>query len=441
MSHLHSRKRVSSPIHSPSELEAQRSSESKDKKSAQRVSSDVRNALLIVVGFLVIGLALSYVVLYHRHRIVIMNVFRDSWDKHGGMMWRQGAHRWHRFYRGAPRFVTIVMPSIVNPDGRSKRLKSISDTWAPIARAIYVVHNVSEYPDAEEAQFSEEMTPADSYSYPQLLLVPPKISPDQGVPRLIHVIREVFEKVDPDFAFFVNDHTFVIAEHVCHYLAQRDPKQDMYVGRALKNQQLVFNSGAAGYFLSRHTMSRMVQAWNEEDPLCVAKEGGANNWLQGNPGLVTAKCLKEALDVRPEDTRHRGRWHRFHAFPLTRVVSGKVDEWYLNKHEDMTRLAGFDESYSKVLFGTDCCSSETMSFHYVEHSEARALFHTREAILENPHLSDHDIKSIMIREWPKEKKEIGFYSQGLPSEEDQAAWNSLISVIRRISNRRTQLDC
>ena len=82
-----------------------------------------------------------------------------------------------------------------------------------------------------------------------------------------------------------------------------------------------------------------------------------------------------------------------------------------------------------------------MSFHYVEYMEARALFQTREAILENPHITDHDVKALMIREWPKEKGDIGFYSQPLPHEHDHASWTELLSVVRRISNRRTQMDC
>jgi hypothetical protein len=223
------------------------------------------------------------------------------------------------------------MPSVVNPGGRQQRLDSIFETWGPGARAIYVVHNISEFPQGRHAIISEDSVPTDPYSYPQLLLLPSSISVDDGLPRLNYVIRAIHEKINPDFAFFVNDHTYVIPEHLCKYLEHRHSSDDMYEGHAMKNNEDVFNSGAAGYVMSRQTMSKLVRKWDDGDEHCVAKEG--DKWLQGNPGIVTTKCLKDALGIEPVDTRHDGKWHRFHAFPLTRVVTGNVDEWYKNKHQ------------------------------------------------------------------------------------------------------------
>lgn len=105
----------------------------------------------------------------------------------------------------------------------------------------------------------------------------------------------------------------------------------MYEGHAMKNQEDVFNSGAAGYILSRETMRKLVHKWDEGDENCVVKDG--NKWLEGNPGLVTTKCLKESLGIEATDTRHHGKWHRFHAFPITRLVIGAVDDWYKKKHQ------------------------------------------------------------------------------------------------------------
>jgi hypothetical protein len=237
----------------------------------------------------------------------------------------------HHFYTGHPRTATIVMPSVVNPGKRTRRLESILETWGTEARAVFVVHNVSEFPIARHAIISENQKPQDPYSYPQLMLVPDSIGFDDGVPRLKHVIRTVYDKINPDFAFFVNDHTYVIPEHLCKYLEHKNPDEDMYHGHAMKNGDLVFNSGAAGYILSRETMKKLIHLWDIDDPLCTGKE--VSKWLQGNPALLTTECMKKKLGVVPIDTRQHQKWHRFHAFPLTRMVSGKVDQWYLNKHE------------------------------------------------------------------------------------------------------------
>ena len=102
---------------------------------------------------------------------------------------------------------------------------------------------------------------------------------------------------------------------------------------------------------------------------------------------------------------------------------------------------GFSSSYNTPLFGADCCAQDTVSFHYVEFMESKALFATREALLENPHLTDHELKRLMIDEWPKNPKEVGGYSRALPEENDDAAWIPLLKVVRKISSRFTQSEC
>lgn len=296
--------------------------------------SEVGCALEMVLAFLVVGLLMGYVILGHQKRKVILHIMNDPIGHGAALKGRSGFR--HHFYTGHPRSVTVVLPSVVNPEKRPRRLESIAETWGPAARAVFVVHNISEFPSASNAVISSEQTPEDQYSYPQLMLAPASIGPDDGVPRLIWVLRMVHERINPDFALFVNDHTFVVTEHLCKYLEPMNPNDHMYHGHALKNDGLVFNSGAAGYILSRETMKKLVHLFDAGDPLCTGKS--ANKWLQGNPALLTTQCMKEKLGVVPVDTRNRQSkngvpQHRFHAFPLTRSVSLDVDQWYINKHE------------------------------------------------------------------------------------------------------------
>lgn len=107
----------------------------------------------------------------------------------------------------------------------------------------------------------------------------------------------------------------------------------------------------------------------------------------------------------------------------------------------MHDMMSTDESYNTLLSGVDCCAADTISFHYVEYRESRALFATREALLKNPHMTNHEIKALMLAEWPRDFKEIGGYSRGLPKESDTEAWAPLIEVLRKISSRQTQREC
>ena len=190
--------------------------------------SEVGCAIEAVVGFLFLGIILGYFILHHQHRKVVLHIMSDPVRhiKGAGASLKGRVGFRHHFYSGNPRSVTVLLPSVVNPTKRYRRLDSIFETWGPTARAIYVVHNISDFPQASpHAVISEYSKPEDPYSYPQLLQVPTHISFDDGVPRLRYVIETIHNKINPDFAYFVNDHSFVIPEHLCKYLEHMSPNQ------------------------------------------------------------------------------------------------------------------------------------------------------------------------------------------------------------------------
>ena len=332
-----------------------------------------------------------------------------------------------------PRYITVVIPSVVNPNGRPARLKAISETWGCKARAVFVVHDVSEYLEAQNNHFGvdNDHGSSDRANFPQILLLPPEIGVDMGVERLSYVIRKVSESaVDPDFAFFVNDHTYVIPDHACCFLSGLVPSEQLYAGHPMRNKvdKFAFNSGAAGYFLSRATMNGLVQRWDENDPSCSMD--GASQWHQGNPGLITAKCMSESLSAMAIDTTDENGRHKFHAFGLIRTVTGHVDEWYKNKHVDLDEFIPGHHHELGIL--NECCSAATVSFHYVEHSETTALTRVLHDVKENPEMTDDDLGSLLTDVWPKRFSHLGGYSHGLPNEHSEQ-WSSLLTIIRRIS--------
>lgn len=175
-------------------------------RCARFARSEVGCAIEAIVGFLLLGLFLGFFMLHNHHRKVVLQIMANPSAHVGAALHGRVGFR-HHFYSGQPRTVTVVIPSVVNPKGRQRRLDSIFETWGPAARAVYVVHNISEFPQGHHNVIGEGSTPEDPYSYPQLLLVPPSISFEDGLPRLNYVIRTVYETINPDFAFFVNDHT------------------------------------------------------------------------------------------------------------------------------------------------------------------------------------------------------------------------------------------
>lgn len=321
-----------------------------------------------------------------------------------------------------------IAHSVVKPQARPLRLTNIARTWGPASRAIYVVHGAEEYPDGDPLDGASNSRP-----YPQLLLVPEEITVDKGVERLGHVIRTVHTDIDPDFAFFVNDHTFVLPDHLCQFLKEHDSSEDLYAGHALKGKdETAFNSGAAGYVLSRSTMERLIGEW--EDPRSKCSASNASKWLQGNPGLLTAQCFNQVLNVPVVDTRDpRDMSHKFHAYGLIRTVTGKVDEWYLNKHATLDGILGVDTKYHhRPQTGAGCCSVRTVSFHYVEAGESLAFWEVMQTIRRSPSMSDDGIREVMNKVWPRDKEGLGGYAHGLPGPH-LAIWNDIIQVLRKIS--------
>ena len=449
-----------------------------DGERRRSAAKTVRFSYVAILAFLSLAAFLGYMSVLHAHRTTLTMATNGEPWRHTGL-WGSSVTGFHHYFGKSPRYVTVVLPSVVAPKKRKRRLDAIADTWGPLANAIYVVHDLSvEYPAGVHqvygyststttdgstshgsATFTQPQHPADPYGYPQVLLVPPNITFDDGLPRLEYVMRFIQKHIDPDFAFFVNDHTYVIPEHACRYLRDLDPAAPLYAGHALSNHKEAFNSGAAGYFLSRQSLTGLVHSWNDKAEYCVADQ--ANNWLQGNPGLVTARCLHHhlntpALDTRDDHHHHHHhsqqstkntnnnnnkRAHRFHAFPIVRMVQGKVDEWYVNKHGNLKGIGAFDDSYAELPAGPDCCSKETISFHYVEAKENLALFTVRQELLREPTMTDEQLKSLVLKEWPSEWDDIGGYSRGLPHESDTDNWAALLTTLRKISSRHTQMDC
>jgi len=137
------------------------------------------------------------------------------------------------------------------------------------------------------------------------------------------------------------------------------------------------------------------------------------------------------------DTRDEGGRHLFHAFGLVRTVKGEVDEWYLNKHTNLDEILGEDTvHHHKPMNFKECCSSDTISFHYVESAETLALTSTLKKIAtttKDSSISDDDLKQYMISIWPKEHKDVGGYAHRLPHVKKAGFWDDFLFVTRNIA--------
>lgn len=347
-------------------------------------------------------------------------------------------------------FVTVVLHSVLpGPKGRFDRLRAIGDTWGDEANAIFVVEENEDHLDEIVKLWppigveGEDKGRKKLTGYPRILATP---QGQDGVERLAFVLQEVYSKLfdssasSPSshivgYVYMVNDHTFVLPSHLSAYLETvgASPVNPLYLGHPLINGDgLTFNTGAAGYVLSYATLRKVVIHFAQITSVyesCRPPNPNAPGakFIAGNPGLLLAGCLKK-LDASPMDTREGNGAHVFHAFGPARLFTGNVDQWYKNKHKQLTKgnlpsaVMGKQAppNPEKLERGGQCCAANTVSFHYVEGAECRALWELRRRILEAakkvPELQEID--RWVMELWPRGRAEMGGYAHAPPKTKD-----------------------
>eukprot|EP01036_Dinobryon_divergens_P028475 gene28475-37425_t len=156
-----------------------------------------------------------------------------------------------------------------------------------------------------------------------------------------------------DYFLLGGDDMFYIIENLRAYLNSqeiqnlRNERNGLYIGRIFQPpNQIVFNSGGAGYTLDTKALKLLQD--NIDTPKCFPHQHGF--WEDVN----TANCLK-TQQIVPYDTRDSQERERFHPFTPGQHLAYRIPpnpDWYpkYNPH---------------LKIGYDCCSDESISFHYV----------------------------------------------------------------------------
>ncbi|CAJ1968930.1 unnamed protein product [Cylindrotheca closterium] len=171
-------------------------------------------------------------------------------------------------------------------------------------------------------------------------------------------------QADFDWFYIGGEDLLVIPQNLKNYLGTHDPNKGYFLGRRFKGggSGTYFNSGGAGYALSRASLQCIMEHF--EEPVC---RPDTHTPMED---VMIAQCLEKACNISIFDTRDEQKRERFHPFaPQLHYVwqhpKPPNHDWY----EDYNKEWG-------IGLGKDCCAPDSVSFHYIKKpAMVRHLFH------------------------------------------------------------------
>mmetsp|Transcript_4488 Transcript_4488/g.6377 ORF Transcript_4488/g.6377 Transcript_4488/m.6377 type:complete len:332 (+) Transcript_4488:221-1216(+) len=305
--------------------------------------------------------------------------------------------------------IILTLSPVRGPGPRASRIDAIGETWgkraihSQRAKVAVLIDGQNENAAAtKEACLDHDLI---SWDLPS--------SKDQKFSQA-KAMAYAFERaatLDFDWVLWGNDHTFLIVHRLLSYLDNKlDHTKLMYVGSRLYGPCCgVFNSGAAGFLLSKPAINLLTTQWR--DPKNVACD-------LNNKRNHIAVCLK-LFDIVPLDTRDDQGLERFHIYGPIRLATGAIDHWYLTKklrltHPNSPLSKDEGETYQALKFNLSKVSPSVISFHYVSGHEALlldSLIHNSHPNISPPYSDKADALASL---WPKQPH-LGGYAHPFPS--------------------------
>nr|XP_002731370.1 PREDICTED: glycoprotein-N-acetylgalactosamine 3-beta-galactosyltransferase 1-like [Saccoglossus kowalevskii] len=247
--------------------------------------------------------------------------------------------------------VRILCWLATNPNYAVKRLPHVINTWG--SRCDKMVYFSS---------FEDNDVPIVKLDIPE----GPSFLWGKTKAAFAYIYKNYFN--DYDWFLKADDDSFIIIENLRYFLQQYDTSQPLYFGHKLVNHRVnqTFNSGGAGYVLSKSALRRFVECGIPNPSKCSPINVGKED-------LEMAKCL-EKLGVVMGDTRDPLGRQRFIPF-ITRLTyqvtwtRGIMVPWFI----PIIRYSTFITGLLYADKGEECCSDYVISFHYLKPDQMEVL--------------------------------------------------------------------
>ena len=246
-----------------------------------------------------------------------------------------------------PNLLCIVFSSVKTLE---ERMVSVMKSWAHRCNKTLIVCNCTNAAltnDENKAYFPSgiflELDFVENYDFMAL--------------KMMLTLREVYKKYGKVYNYFLitDDDTFIFTRNLFKFLRSKDPKQPLTYGYNFKTDfdPNYYQSGGGGTVVTQESLRLMYER--------ILKKGC--NYREGYGDVALGLCAKEVGVKVGNSTDSKGR-ERFHALDSVSHYFDNMPDWMIER------------SHNGIRKRDDCCSDESISFHYVapEHMEVLAFF-------------------------------------------------------------------
>ncbi|CAF3944249.1 unnamed protein product, partial [Rotaria sordida] len=243
-----------------------------------------------------------------------------------------------------PSSVRVLCLILTSPKYIHTRAKAVHETWAPQCDRHFFI---TEY-------FGNNITSKQINVTEQIPIAPIKnitAGYDHLTQKSTLAFLFAYENYLNDFDWFVkaDDDTYVIVEHLKTFLNEQNPSEPVTFGYNFKiHVPKGYHSGGASYVLSRESLQRFYEAHKDPTSNC-RKDGGSED-------VEIANCLR-TKGVYPGKSLDKQNRELFHPLSFTDHFRGLFPDW----------LETYAENPPQNNY--NCCSDQTISFHYVRPEE------------------------------------------------------------------------
>ena len=163
--------------------------------------------------------------------------------------------------------------------------------------------------------------------------------------KVLITLETVFKLFGEKFNWFllVDDDTYIYTRNLFKFIDNHDSNMPFTYGYIYKViVPTGYHAGGGGTLITHESLKRLVHKINSNE--CLFKDG---------PGDVALGRCSAIANVTLESSVDSNGRERFHPMDVDYHFSGYFPDWI------------FEYSANKVKSGVDCCSLESISFHYV----------------------------------------------------------------------------